>query len=355
MRRRFVITGLVFVAVSGIGVLMSAGGGLSVSEEDVAQALADGSGAAVVAVGPTSLEGLERIGERAAVEAARDTWLARLEEGSDSEGELCVLLSAAHRRLRETDEALRYAERGVELLPLNGRAHHTLARALAQKMQASSKLQALMAIGGYKKSLANAIELDPSNGAARKEQILMLAFAPKPVGDRARAIELARAFIEQDPVLGSECLARALAMGDDQEAALQLLRDAIAENPAVDDLRWVLGTLLERAELRDEADAEYALLLTGTPGETYYQALFQRAKMRVEGDYELEVALECLDRYLAEDPYWEWAPRASRALELRGRALEGLDRKAEALAAFEAALELDPDFQRAADGALRVR
>ncbi|MCP3915340.1 MAG: hypothetical protein GY711_07275 [bacterium] len=377
MRSRLLLFSLAVAVAGGAWFFVATGPGVAVSGEDVARAVADGSGAAAIdlaptptptptpadgvadgvgtASAPTSLDDLLAIGDRAGIEAARDAWLAAMDAGDAGEGELSVLLSAVQRRLGESDEAVRYAERGVELLPVNGRAHHVLARALAQRMQKSSKFQALMTIGTYKSELRAAIELDPTNGPARKEEILMLAFAPKPVGDRARAIELARAFAGDDALLGAECLARALVLAGEEEEGLGVLDEALAKHPESRDLHWVKGTLLERAERRDQADASFVAAMGTERDETFFQALFQRAKIRVEGGYELERALGLLEQYVAADPFWEWSPRLARAHEQLGKALEALGRPSEALQAYEMALALDADREELQDAIARLK
>ena len=234
-------------------------------------------------------------------------------------------------------------------MPTNSRAHHTYARAIGFGMQTGGQLAALTRLGAYKRELQTAIDLDPRNAAARKEQILALSFAPAPVGDAERAVELSRELIEIDPELGAECLARSLARSGRVDEAVRVCRQAIAAHPQSLELHWVLGGILESDEQREAAEAEYAAAMDGEKQETYYQALLRRAKLRIEGSFGLAPALELLDEYLAASPYWEWVRPEKEALLWRGRAFELLGHPALARADYEDALELDPDYRAARD------
>ena len=365
MRRKLFTASLALVGSGAFLISQSGPSGVEVDADELARSAADGSGAARIDLGetdvvvaetsavPTSLDDVRAIGTRAPLEAAYDSLQAAVEADPDN-GQLCVLFSEVCRRVKDAAGAMRYGKRGAELLPTNGAAHHTYARALALHMQTTDKLSAMMSIGAYKAELQNAIDLDPGNWEAAKEQILMFAFAPKPIGDRERAKELARTLAERHPARGTECLGRAVAMAGEVEEGIRILREASAAHPEDRDLHWVLGRWLERAELRDEADAEFLQAMEGALDETHFQARFQRAQMRVDSGEDLEQAVTILDEYVAADPFWEWSPPLAQAFALRGRAQEALGRPERARADFERALELDPELEAAREGLERL-
>ena len=144
--------------------------------------------------------------------------------------------------------------------------------------------------------------------------------------------------------LGSACLARALWRAGHTDEAIAVLRTAIAEHPSHGELSWVLGGILEDAERAEEAERAYAAAMANEKGETYYQALFRRAELRIEGEREVARALDMLDEYVGAAPHWEWVRPLQEAHLLRGRALELLARPADARGEYEQALALDPDL-----------
>ena len=165
------------------------------------------------------------------------------------------------------------------------------------------------------------------------------------MGDLDGAIELARELVALDPLLGAECLARALWRAGRTDEAVGVCRAAIAAHPPLGDLCWVLGGILQDAERAEDADRAYAAAMTSEKndkGETYYQALFRRAELRIEGEREVARALDLLDEYVGAAPHWEWVRPLQEAHLLRGRALELLGRPAEARGQYEQALVIDP-------------
>ena len=121
-------------------------------------------------------------------------------------------------------------------------------------------------------------------------------------------------------------------------------RSSVAAHPSQGELHWVLGGILEDAERMQEADSAYAAAMASAKGETYYQALFRRAELRIEGELEVARALDLLEEYVGAAPHWEWVRPLQEAHVLRGRALELLGRPAEAGGEYEQALAIDPDL-----------
>ncbi len=264
-----------------------------------------------------------------------------------------ILLAEVLRRLDRLDEALEHAELGAARLSAQGRSHWVHARVLASRLAEMAKsggsmgiFKAAKSVGPYRDALRTAIELDPGNMEARREEVLFYLVTPM-IGDPAKGLELAEGMQAEHPMHGKLTVARALFFSDRKEEAVELAREAVGLFPESTEPTWILGSILFRSERFDEAEAELAKLESGPKDETYYQALFSRMRIRTRQDKDGEGVLTLVKEYLAANPQWEWAPKPSDILCEKGYALQDLGRLDEAQVALEQCLELDPNSDRA--------
>jgi len=271
-----------------------------------------------------------------------------------------ILLAEVLRRQEKLEEAESHIEKGLALLPTQGSAYYVHARILAKKLEqlatqggAMGKLKAMKQIGPYRSALQTAIELDPKNVDARKEEILFYLFTPG-IGDKEVAIEKARELRSVHAMEGDLSLARALYYSDKKanaEVALKQVRAAIDEYPEVNDPNWILGSILFDEKRYDEADVALAKVIDSeVKNETYYQALYRRMRVRTRANRDSEEVLAYVDEFLEAIRCWEWAPRLHQVYCERGRALATLGRGADARVAFEKSLKLMPGYERAERG-----
>ncbi|MCP5021759.1 MAG: tetratricopeptide repeat protein [bacterium] len=287
---------------------------------------------------------------------AHETALTRLSgfvESKPESGAGHILLAEVLRRLDRLDEALLHAEKGAALLSTHGRAHWVHSRVLASRLTEIAKTGGSMGIfraarnvGPYRSALRTAIELDPSNVEARREEVLFYLATPM-IGDPAKGLKLARSMEAEHPMHGKLTVARALFFSDRKEEAINLAREAVDLFPESTEPTWILGSILFRSKRFDEAENEFAKLVSGPKDETYYQAMYSRMCLRTRQDKDAEGVLKLVKEYLAADPQWEWAPKPSDVWCEKGYALQDLDRVDEARAAFEKSLELNPHSKRA--------
>jgi len=293
---------------------------------------------------------------RAEYEAARAELEARVAELEDDGATADVVLglarlSTVERMCGDEDAALASAERAVELAPDVGLAHFVLARALARKLQTGGKITALRRLGDYKDALARAVELDPSNVAARVQQAAFYVKAPGIVGgDVDVARELAGQLESADPAAAAWIRVEALREEERFDEAEELCRRALDEAPDDAELRASLAGLLVETERPDEAIREYERVLEGRRGATYYRALYEAARALAEAEREPGRVIELLREYVADVPLGlDLAPPLARAHWRIGQAHERLGREGRARAAYEAALEEDPELDEAAE------
>lgn len=350
------------VLAVGVGLWWGSGDELaSPTQTEVKSAREDGRAAAEICLSvvegccPVSLHAARELLGNDALDCACEALETRLAsaEGTPEEGPLRVILSEVQRRLGRLKSATRHGRRGAELLPTSSSAHWIHARALVREAGAQGRagglalLAAAKKMGPYKSELQVAVELDPTNVELRKEQALFLLFAPM-VGNPKRGLELAHELEALDPIEGGLTVARALSLDDKGlEAALAKARAVEGEYPSSQEPSWVLGCLLHGAERFDEADKALAKIIAGPKGETYYQALHLRARLRNDRGTDFAEALEFLDEFEAACPGWEWMPEEAEVLCERGRALAGLGRAEDARVALERTIELAPWLDRA--------
>ena len=356
--RKFLAIVLVLFVVGGFLAWrsVSSSPSLVIDEELAKQAIADGSAKGEIEIDaevhPKTLREVRALlGEKALVKA--QTTLQEYVNKHPHSGAAHILLAEVLRRQGELDLALEQARLGLEHLPTLGRAHWVHSMVLRGKLEklgtsgTIGKFKAMKQIGPYRDALRTAIELDPENVDARKEEVLFYLYTPG-LGDRDKALELAREIIEVDGMQGTLTLARAQFVNDQKEEAFATARQAIEDYPESSEPPWILGSLLYENKQFEEAEKALALVIeSGIIDETYYQALYRRMRIRTSAKNRSEEALAFALEYLEAKPQWEWAPPIYRVLCEKGRALRDLGRSEEARAALLESLKINPDFKRA--------
>jgi tetratricopeptide (TPR) repeat protein len=277
--------------------------------------------------------------------------LVALLESSERDGEACILLSECCRELAEQDEAVDYGLKAIELLPDVGRAHHTYAKALADKMvKGENKLVAMMLLPKWKGELATAIELDPGNVDARLEQLTFFTYLPSVVGgDLDRAIELCAELEEYEPARGKLWMALAYQRKDEPERALQLCQEGLEAFPENGMFACTLGSIRAEQGRFDDADAAFEQAKQAGRGEAYYRTLITQANMHVDHELDREKAVALMTEYLAYHPDIPLMPPNAMVLFKQGQALEQLDKTDDARTAYEKCLQEDPRHPQAQD------
>ncbi|HJM55865.1 MAG TPA: hypothetical protein QF446_00925 [Planctomycetota bacterium] len=336
-----------------------------VSDEDRALAAEqEGSGVSVAREGlhPASLEAARELYDPTELEAAREALATALEDarpGDADEGALHVLQSVVTRRLKDAEAALEHGRRGAELLPASGDAHHVYSRAIAEQMRTGGMMAAMKNMQPWLAELRASIELDPSNVTARSEEIFFLGFVPKMLGgnpDLAKERIASLATVDEPTALSLE--ATLVGHLEDPAAGCERGAAAIVKYPENAGLALTHGILLEKLattmELTDEksalctqADGEFVRAMGGERDGTYHRALYRRAQLRIDHEFDLDTAQSLLDDYLADLPRGEMLASAGRVHWRKGQihALQGITEAARA--AFAQALELEPELAEA--------
>ena len=357
------VLALIAVSIASFAVWMRAGDDVSdLSEAQIEAARASGSGARAIELEagdesaplPT-LAALREMVDRAAV----DRVLTRIEASlasatGEEQGLLTVLLAEGNRLKGDLDRAFELAEAGVELLPGNSQAHFILAETImarvvreAETGGLSAMVSALDDVKRYQSELAAAVALDPANVDARVRQIIVYAFGPWPIGNKKKARGLIEELGEFDP-FRRDFWEVQLLVGDDKriDEALAGFRALQVDQPDDPDVIYNVGELLAKRDEYNAAAAEFDRLVEQPRNQRSFQAMYQAAKARSNGGFELERALADLSEYEAARPLGDLMPNLARVAYHRGNVLAKLGRVEEARAAYGRSLELDPDRER---------
>ncbi len=357
------VLALIAVSIASFAVWMRAGDDAAdLSEAQIEAARASGSGAQAIELDtgdesaplPT-LAALREMVDRAAVDGVLTQIEVSLASATEEErGLLTVLLAECNRLKGDLDRAFELAEAGVELLPGNSQAHFILAETImarvvreAETGGLSAMVSALDDVKRYQSELAAAVALDPANVDARVRQIIVYAFGPWPIGNKKKARGLIEELGEFDPFRRDFWKVQLL-VGDDKriDEALAGFRALQVDQPDDPDVIYNVGELLAKKDEHLAAAAEFDRLVTQPRDRRSFQAMYQAAKARSSGGFELERALVDLDEYEAARPLGDLMPSLARVAYHRGNVLAKLDREGEARAAYERSLELDPDRER---------
>lgn len=357
------LLGLVVLSIVSFAVWMKAGAdSTDLSAEEIEAARASGSGARAIELDSggdsrplPDLAELREMVDRAAMGAEILRVEAALAEASGEEqGLLTVLLAEGNRMMGDLDRAFELAEAGVERLPGNSQAHFILAETIMARVVKEAEVggvaamvSALDDVKRYQSELAAAVALDPANVDARVRQIIVYAFGPWPIGNKKKSRGLIEELGEFD-AFRRDFWEVQLLVGDDEriEEALAGFRALQEGRPDDPDVIYNVGELLAKKDEWRGAAAEFDRLVEQPRTQRSFQAMYQAAKVRSSGGFELERALSDLDEYEVARPLGDLMPSLARVAYHRGNVLAKLGRAAGARAAYERSLELDPDRER---------
>lgn len=332
---------------------------------DEAESTVEEDGAAEAVDEPLlpSLEDLKLVTDRAQLDRWASRTSAAREASSGDQRLLLTVLMAEIERLRgNVVEARALATEGAEGLPTNSRARQVNAASILSEIVKEAGdggmgavVKNLPKVKTYKAELRAAIELDPSNADARVAEIIVLAFAPWPVGNKKKAKGLIEELGPYDEFRRD--FWRAMLVSADkkrQEEALEAFRELESQNPTDPDVLFTIGDLLGKLDRWKEAAEVFDSIITEPMTRQGYNALYQAAKAREKIEFELEKALAMLERFEEENPLGELMPSMDRVVYHRGRVLEKMGRLMDARAAYVAAEEIKPGEKRVAEGLARV-
>jgi tetratricopeptide (TPR) repeat protein len=260
-----------------------------------------------------------------------------------SSAEVHYWLGRNYYELRDYDNAVAQGEKSVELDPKNSLYHDWLGRAYGGK---ADRERSFSLAKKTKKEFEQAVQLDPSNVAARRDLEEYDLEAPWIVGgnkDEARA--QVDAIVLIDPVQGH--LARAVQYREAKkpELAENEYREVLKSKTSHIELYFEVATYYARQN--KVPDLELAIQAAAQVNPNDLRLAYFRGVSRVISGTEQRRAEEYLKAYLASTPERSDWPAHASAREWLGRLYESEGKRTEAAEQYRAALQLEPDRKEA--------
>lgn len=253
--------------------------------------------------------------------------------------------------LRDVDRAVMAAERAVQLDPQNSAYHLWLGRAYGRRAERD---RSFTLARKSKREFEEAVRLDPSSTAARRDLLEYLAEAPWIVGgsdDKAR--QQADAIARLDPVEGH--LAWAKYWNEDHKPvrAEAEYRHILELKPSRVDPYFEVADFWEWRG--DAARMEEAVEAAARVDSADLRLAYYRGAARVLAGNQFAEAERLLKSYLAGVPLRSDRPAHSRARVMLGALYERQGRGAEALEQYREVLRLDPKNKAAREALERLQ
>jgi tetratricopeptide (TPR) repeat protein len=248
-------------------------------------------------------------------------------------------LGRSYYEILDYDNATAQLERAVSLDPKNSLYHQWLGRADGGKADRDRSFSMAKKV---KKEFQQAVTLDPSNVAARRDLEEYCLDAPWIAGgSKSEALDQVDAIAALDPIQGH--LARALY---DREGLKKLadaeseIRQVLSAKPKAADPYFEVANFFETQN--KPADIQTTLQSASEAAPNDPRLAFYRGVAGVLASANLPVADEDLKAYLATTPERSDWPSHAAAREWLGRLYEAQGKPAEAAEQYRAALRLEP-------------
>ena len=269
-----------------------------------------------------------------------------------------VAYAEGMRALRANDAptAVSRFERAIALNERVGEYHLRLGLALGQEAFSANPVRQALIARRVKQSFERAVELDPSLVEAREGLLFFYAFAPGVMGGSPeKAREQQRELLRRDPMRGHMATATLAQRDKDTVAVERALRQAMAAAP---DSAAPVVTLAQRQQAWGRVPAAFQTLdafLARRPEDV--AARIQYGRLAGASGQQLGRGERLLREVLAA-PSWEvnqYRPSKASVHYRLGVVLAKAGKPAEARAAYETALRLDPKLKAAREALDAIR
>jgi tetratricopeptide (TPR) repeat protein len=271
--------------------------------------------------------------------AAAITMLQAAASQNVSNAAAAYWLGRSYYEILDYDNATAQLERAVSLEPQNSLYHQWLGRADGGKADRDHSFSLAKRV---KKEFQQAVTLDPSNVAARRDLEEYCLDAPWIAGgSKSEALDQVNAIAALDPIQGH--LARALY---DREGLKKLddaeseVREALNAKPKSADPYFEAANFFEIQNKPGDIQAAVQSASQVAPNDP--RLAFYRGVAAVLANANLPVADEDLKAYLASAPERSDWPSHASARKWLGRLYEAQGKPAEAAEQYRAALRLEP-------------
>jgi tetratricopeptide (TPR) repeat protein len=264
--------------------------------------------------------------------------------GNPSSAELFYWLGRAYYEMQDWDSAVTQGEKSVMLDAKTSLYHQWLGREYGGKADRDRSFSLAKKV---KAEFKEAVELDPSNVAARRDLEEYCLDAPWIAGgSKDEALEQVNGIAAVDPIAGHMARAfydhEALKNAGDAENEV---RQALAAQPKSADIYFEAADFYRQLNQPADINATLALAAKVSPNDP--RISFYRGVAGVLGNADLTGSERDLKSYLASTPDRSDWPAHAAAREWLGRLYELEGKRADAAEQYREALQLDPKRKEA--------
>lgn len=244
------------------------------------------------------------------------------------------------------EAAYKHGKRAVELLPEDSNAHFWFAKAVALRLDSASMFGKAGFAKEMREAMGRAVELDPKNKDALALEIEFYSSAPAIAGGSLEIAEKKMKVMKDlDKVLAYSLQGQIYSSKKEYDKAEEQFRLALGLEPDNASIIYKLGFAVQKNGRYKEADEIFSRI-GKEEGAEYYKAIYQIARTRVLGNYDINTAISLLEQYV------ELRPENGKGLVSKagaywrmGLAHEALNENKKAIWCYEKALELNPEHK----------
>ncbi len=268
-----------------------------------------------------------------------------LTKAEPKNAEAWALLARARLQADKAEAAIEAAETAIEIAPNNSLGYFWLGNAYGSRIGQVGMFSKMTMAPKLRDAFEKTVKLDPNNMDAREALIQFYLQAPAAMGggkDKAN-VQVAE-IAKRDPAQGHLARAAVLMSEKNTTGALKAYEAAYALKPTDKNIRLAVGVGYQQAERWNDAFKHFRAWVAQDEkaGPAWYQIGRTAALSGQLG----EEGIAALQKYIAM-PRAANDPQNKNAYYRLGQIYAKLGKKAEAKAAFQAALKLDPKFAEA--------
>lgn len=256
--------------------------------------------------------------------------------------EAWILLSRARLQASQAESAITAAEKAAKLSPNNSQAYFWLGNSYGSRIGQVGMFSQMSMAPKLRDAFEKTVALDPDNLDAREALVQFYLQAPAVIGggkDKANAQvnEISR----RDAARGHLARAQVFISEKNNAAAIKSYEAAYAAKPSDKNIRMALGIGYQMTERWNQAFKHFRAWTAqdDKAGPAWYQI----GRTSALSGLQLEEGIAALQKYLGM-PHAANDPQNKNAYHRLGQLYVKIGKKAEAKAALQAALELDPKF-----------
>lgn len=273
-------------------------------------------------------------------------------KANPNQAEAWVLLTRARLQAGKAEAAVASAEKAVKLAPNNAQSQYWLGNAYGARIGEVGMMSKMSMAPKLRGAFEATVALEPGNLDAREALLEYYLQAPAIAGGgKDKAVLQAREIAKRDAARGHMAQARIHLHEQNPAAAVKSYEAAYAAKPDSDAIRLALGIAYQQSKRWADAYRHFRAWTKADPKAA--PAWYQIGRTGVLSGLQLEEGIAALQIYL-KLPRTGNEPQNQHAYYRMGQLHAKSGQKAEARAAFQNALKLDPGFKEAKDELARL-